>query len=73
MIPKLNAEALSNDVRYTKEKEAITIILGNFAQALNNGDTKVIPDFFDLYAIFIPDGMKRIIAGNQLRKTAVDI
>lgn len=51
---------MSNDISYTKEKEAITIILGNFAQAINNGDTKVIPDFFDLDAIFIPDGMKSL-------------
>ncbi|WP_394775512.1 hypothetical protein [Flavobacterium sp.] len=56
-------------MNYTKEKEAITTFLNNFAQVLSNGETKMIPDFFDRDAIFIPDGMKKIIDGNQLRKT----
>lgn len=56
-------------MNYTKEKEAISIFLGNFVQVLNNGNTKAIPDFFDRDAIFIPDGMEKIIAGNQLGKT----
>jgi ketosteroid isomerase-like protein len=54
---------------YTKEKQAISTFLNNFAQVLNNAETKAIPDFFDRDAIFIPDGMKKIIAGNQLGKT----
>ncbi|MFZ0597245.1 MAG: nuclear transport factor 2 family protein [Flavobacterium sp.] len=56
-------------MNYTKEKEAISTFLGNFAQILNNGNTKAIADFFDRDAIFIPDGMKKIIAGNQLGRT----
>ncbi|MFH6991023.1 hypothetical protein [Flavobacterium sp. FlaQc-48] len=54
---------------YTKEKEAINTLLGNFARVLNNGDTKAISGFFDRDAIFIPDGMKKIMAGNELGKT----
>lgn len=54
---------------YTKEKEAINTLLGNFARVLNNGDTKAISGFFDRDAIFIPDGMKKILAGNELGKT----
>ncbi|WKL49256.1 nuclear transport factor 2 family protein [Flavobacterium pectinovorum] len=58
----------NTDISYTKEKETISTILGNFAQVLNNGETKALADFFDRNAIFIPDGMKKIIDGNQLGK-----
>lgn len=54
---------------YTKEKESISTFLNNFAQVLNNAETKAIPNFFDRDAIFIPDGMKKIIACNKLGKT----
>lgn len=60
----------NNDLSYTKEKEAIGILLGNFAQVLNNRETAAIAGFFDQDAVFIPDGMKKIIAGNQLGKTS---
>lgn len=56
-------------MNYTKEKEAISTFLGNFTQVLNNGETNAIADFFDREAIFIPDGMKKIIGANQLGKT----
>ena len=49
----------NNDLSYTKEKEAISIVLGNFAQALNNGEINAVANFFDHDAIFIPDGMKK--------------
>lgn len=55
---------------YTKEKEAIGTLLGDFAQVLNNGETNAITGFFDRNAVFIPDGMKKIIEGNQLGKTS---
>jgi ketosteroid isomerase-like protein len=61
---------INTDMSYTKEKAAITILLGNFAQILNNGQTAAISDFFDQDAIFIPDGMKKIIAGNQIGKSS---
>jgi len=59
----------NTDISYTKEKESISAILGNFATVLNNGETKAAADFFDCNAIFIPDGMKKMIGANQLGKT----
>jgi ketosteroid isomerase-like protein len=59
----------NTDLSYTKEKEAISTLLGNFAQVLNNRETAAIANFFDQDAVFIPDGMKKIITGNQLGKT----
>lgn len=59
----------NTDKSSTKEKEAISIVLGNFAQALNNGEINAVANFFDHDAIFIPDGMKKSIAANELRKT----
>ncbi|MCD0465932.1 hypothetical protein [Flavobacterium sp. ENC] len=56
-------------MNYIKEKEEIVTVLVNFAGVLNAGDTKTIPDFFDRDAVFIPEGMKKIIAANQLGKT----
>ena len=43
----------NNDLSYTKEKEAIGILLGNFAQVLNNRETAAIAGFFDQDAVFI--------------------
>ena len=59
----------NTDISYTKEKESISTILGNFATVLNNGEAKAAADFFDRNAIFIPDGMKKMIDANQLGKT----
>ncbi|SHH91827.1 hypothetical protein SAMN05444671_4274 [Flavobacterium sp. CF108] len=52
-----------------KEKEAVSAVLGNFAQVLNTGQCVSIPEFFAHDGIFIPEGMKMIIGRDQLGKT----
>ncbi|PBJ10145.1 nuclear transport factor 2 family protein [Flavobacterium sp. ACN6] len=56
-------------MNYTKEKQAISTLLDNFAQVLNSAKTKAIPDFFDQEAVFIPEGMGKFIGIDTLGKT----
>lgn len=56
-------------MNYTKEKQAISTLLDNFAQVLNSAQTKAIPDFFDQDSIFIPEGMGKFIGIDTLGKT----
>ncbi|SNR76560.1 nuclear transport factor 2 family protein [Flavobacterium sp. ov086] len=56
-------------MNYQKEKEAVSAVLGDFAQALNTGQSIAIPEFFAQDGVFIPEGMKTILGRDQLGKT----
>lgn len=52
---------------YQEEKEAISNVLGRYAQVLNAAESALIPEFYSEDGLFIPDSMNVVYKRSDLK------